>query len=177
MLVFYLCILTGTTMSLAWSLSGSPGLPSLERTSRAVAVASLLLPPPSLFGNDSAQHWIASVSLTDSTETDFQLGLVSTSWAMQEGEKTAVTLFRLRRREAPRSWMLFHWLGEPGEEDMEEGDEGEVDIPAMLSAYSWKVSNCHWKMNRGAERKKRQCLLITGSPDSWQFFILLSYLL
>ncbi len=81
-------------------------------------------------GMDLDQQSRASGRTTESTETVVQYGLVSTSCAMQEGEKTAVTLLRLLRREEPMSWMRSHWL-------VEEEEVGEADgTAAMLSAYS-----------------------------------------
>jgi hypothetical protein len=41
-------------------------------------------------------------------------------------------------------WMYFHWSRDAG--------------MATLLAYSWNLSNCHWKMNSGAGRNKYLCL-------------------
>ncbi len=103
-------------------------------------------------GSEADQHSMASGRDLPPTRTSVQEDLVRASWAMQAGEKTAVTLLRLRRREAPTEEIRSQ---RSPEEDREEEDK------AMLSAKSWKVSNCHWKMNKGAANRGK--LVFGGS--------------
>ena len=89
-----------------------------------------------------AQHCSASGSEVPATVTRAQLGLVSTVCEMQLGENTAAAWASVRRVLRPWWWMKFHCACVLG--------------IATLSAVICASSNCHWKMNTGAEMATRE---------------------
>ena len=138
MIPTYRCLLSAATFEFSWIIL--PPLLPIDGI-RLTSLAS---------GSPDAQHDRAEGRLVPSTTTWVQSRpslFVITSWEIHAGLKTAFRglsdLNEFLSLE-PRLWIpcQFHLSR----------DESGITI---WSAISWKESNCHWMINRGAENKTK----------------------